>query len=59
MQAKHPKQGASKDCGIFVMKTAEMLLKGEGLKFSQDDMPELRKEILGVLYANMEICEGW
>lgn len=41
------------------MKTVELLLKGEALRFTQEEMPELRKEILGVLYANMEICKGW
>jgi len=41
------------------MKSAELLVQGEDLKYSQEDIPTIRKEILGIMYANMEVGEGW
>jgi len=41
------------------MKTGELLLKGEPLKYSQDDIPDIRKNILGIFYENMELGKGW
>jgi len=56
---KQPKQKESLDCAIFVMKTGELLLKGETLSYSQEEIPTIRQEILGILYKNMEHCDGW
>ena len=41
------------------MKTAELLVKGEELKYTQEDIPRIRQEMLGVMYANMEAGQGW
>jgi hypothetical protein len=41
------------------MKSAELLVKGEALSYNQEDIPKIRKEILGIMYANMKPGEGW
>ncbi|RPA97079.1 hypothetical protein L873DRAFT_1156974 [Choiromyces venosus 120613-1] len=58
-EENHPKQEDSLDFVIFLMKSAEQLLKGEVLEFSQSDMPGIRQEILGIFYANMKPAKNW
>ncbi|RPB03011.1 hypothetical protein L873DRAFT_272314 [Choiromyces venosus 120613-1] len=53
---KHPKQGKkSLDCAYFVMQTAYLLLRGEELKYGQKDMLDIKREMIGILLANMEL----
>ncbi|KAG0123464.1 hypothetical protein HOY82DRAFT_544236 [Tuber indicum] len=35
------------------------LLEGEALRYKQDDIPAIRKKMLGIFYANMEACKDW
>ncbi|KAG0632758.1 hypothetical protein HOY80DRAFT_1113703 [Tuber brumale] len=52
---KHPKQGKlSLDCAFFVMHTTSMLVRGEQLKYGQNDMPTIKSQIFRILHANMQ-----
>ncbi|KAG0641455.1 hypothetical protein HOY80DRAFT_1112578 [Tuber brumale] len=55
----HPKQEDSLDCAIFVMQSGLLLLQGEVLDYKQDDIPNIRKTMLGIFYANMMYCQDW
>lgn len=41
------------------MHTAGLLLKGDPLSYCQNNIPQIRKSILAVLYANMQACKDW
>ncbi|PUU72405.1 hypothetical protein B9Z19DRAFT_1069783 [Tuber borchii] len=56
---EHPKQGKNYDCGIFVMKSLELLVKEQPLAFEQKDIHRIRQEIMGIMFANMEAGKGW
>ncbi|XP_049768592.1 uncharacterized protein LOC126106372 [Schistocerca cancellata] len=41
-----PKQSNNSDCGVFMCKYAECITRDAKLEFSQDDMPEIRMEMM-------------
>ncbi|RPB00248.1 hypothetical protein L873DRAFT_1843179 [Choiromyces venosus 120613-1] len=52
----HPKQGEnSLDCAYFVMQTAYLLLKGQELNYHQEDMLDIKRQMVSIMLANMEL----
>lgn len=47
-----PRQLNGSDCGVFVCKTAEFLSRRAPLNFSQEDMPNFRKQMIWEIYKD-------
>jgi sentrin-specific protease 1 len=41
-----PKQKNTDDCGIFMLRNAQLLAQNNRLNFTQQDIPDIRKQML-------------
>jgi hypothetical protein len=53
-----PKQKNLVDCGMFMLKNADCLLRGAPLDFTQDDMPALRKRVVLELLRGENVTDS-